>query len=379
MSDKKWLYPLINILLYAIGFPVLFIIALVKSIEWNSYGMYGASAFAPLIAVIILAAIVLGVQALVYNLCIKKGKTGRTLLVKMAIIPLAVIVGIFGILDVAMPPLLKDATSNTILYQDVVYDYQGMHEKLYERVELFKEKNGMDKSVKFTDKEFHDVFDPLFKSMDQAYHAFDPLAIEIALDKPDMLAAISSGDFPIELAATLLLTTSFEENANNHNLTLKEIIDMNLDTIIKTVGSVLGDAMSGDLDLSDTAQLNKIVNSILVYKEFDGIRWNIFNILGSNMLFADIDPNAEIVKVIYDEYGYEDGTEYMGAALGYQDMSWLNGIPMMFFIPLMSVREIFYIFAAILVLCVVVQYFVADAYAKKFNCPFSFIMLKRNK
>lgn len=80
-------------------------------------------------------AIVLGVQALVYNLCKKKGKTDKSLMLKMACIPLAVIVGLFGIIDIAMPSLLKGATSNTILYEDVVYDYQGMHEKLYEKVE----------------------------------------------------------------------------------------------------------------------------------------------------------------------------------------------------------------------------------------------------
>ena len=135
MTEKKWLYPFITGLLYAVGFPILFIVALAESIKWNSYGMYGASAFAPLIAVIILAVIVLGVQALVCNRCVKKGKTGKSLLVKMAAVPLAVIVGLFGLLDIAMPPLLKDATSNTILYEDVVFDYQGMHEQIYARVE----------------------------------------------------------------------------------------------------------------------------------------------------------------------------------------------------------------------------------------------------
>ncbi len=372
MTDKKWLYPLINIFLYAVGFPILFIIALVKSLEWNSYGMYGASSFAPLIAVIILAIIVLGVQALVYNLCVKKGKNGKSLMFKMACIPLAVIVGLFGILDIAMPPLLQDATSNTILYEDVVYDYQGMHEELYARVELFKEKNGMDKSVKYTDKEFQDVFRPIFESMDKAYKSFDPLAIEIALDKPDMMAALQRGDFPIELAATLLLKTSSEPNGYDHNLTVNEILSQNL----VNVASKLVGALNNGLDLSDTAKLNDIVNSILVYKEFDGIRWNIFNILGSNMLFADIDPNAQIVQRTYDEYGDVESEEVIGAALGYQDMAWLDGIPLMFFIPLMSMRIVFYVFGALLTLFAMMQYMVADAYSKKFEKPFSILALK---
>lgn len=373
MTNKKWLYPLINILLYAVGFPVLFIIALVKSLEWNSYGMYGVSSFAPLFAVLILAAIVLGVQALVYNLCVKKGKTGKSLLIKLVAIPIAVVIGIFGILDIAMPPLLKDATSNTILYEDVVADYQGMHDKLYQRVEDFKKKNNLDESVKYTDAEFQDLFKPLFESMDKAYNAFDPLAIEIALDQPDLLGAIQNGNFPIMLAATLLLKTSDDVNANNHNLTLEELINANISTIIALIGKISEEG----LDLSSEG-INDILNSVLVYKEFDGIRWNVFNILGSNMLLPDIDPNAEIVRVIYDENieDYVIGTEKVGAALGYQDMAWLDGIPMMFFIPLMSVRDIFYLFAAILALCTVLQFFVAEAYSKKFNSSFSLIMLK---
>lgn len=56
------------------------------------------------------------------------------------------------------PPALSDATSGTILYEDVVYDWQGQHQALYDRVELFKEKNGMDESVKYTDDEFRKVF-----------------------------------------------------------------------------------------------------------------------------------------------------------------------------------------------------------------------------
>ena len=142
--NKKILYPAINIFLSCALFLILFIIALVKSVEWNSYGMYGVSSFAPLFAVIIIAALVIGIQTAVFMSCKKKGKVGESLALKMMIIPIAVIVGIFGILDIAMPPILKNSTSNTILYEDVVNDWEGQHKALYDRVELFKEKNGMD-------------------------------------------------------------------------------------------------------------------------------------------------------------------------------------------------------------------------------------------
>ena len=116
--------------------------------------------------------------------------------------------------------------------------------------------------------------------------------------------------------------------------------------------------------------------SEIIEEEFDDIKWNIFNILGENMLFSEIDPNAQIVRIIYDDELNEVDWEVLGASLGYQDMAWLDGIPMMFFIPLMSMREIFYIFSAIIALCTMLQFFVANAYSKRFNAPFSLMMLK---
>lgn len=125
--------------------------------------------------------------------------------------------------------MLSDATSGTILYEDVVYDWQGQHQALYDRVELFKEKNGMDESVKYTDDEFRKVFRPLFTSMDKAYHSFNPLAIEMALDSPDMLEAILNGNFPMEsrrrsssrsttAADTVWNSVSLWSAPNKHNL-----------------------------------------------------------------------------------------------------------------------------------------------------------------
>ncbi len=87
----------------------------------------------------------------------------------------------------------------------------------------------MDESVKYTDEEFRKVFRPLFTSMDKAYHGFNPLAIEMALDSPDMLEAILNGNFPIEVAAQVFLALDYSRRygtefsslwsaPNKHNL-----------------------------------------------------------------------------------------------------------------------------------------------------------------
>ncbi len=141
------------------------------------------------------------------------------------------------------------------------------------------------------------------------------------------------------LANMLLLKTSAIKNGNDHNLSIDKIIDMNLNSVIMALLPLV----SGDGPI-DNAKINDVINSVLVYKEFDGIRWNIFNILGNNMLFPDIDPNAEIVQTVNGQ------KTVIGASLGYQDMAWLDGIPMMFFIPLMSMRVVLYVFAALLAL-----------------------------
>lgn len=369
--NKKGLYLGFNILLWAAGFPVLFIISLVYSIKWDSYGMYGASAWAPLIAVIILAALVLGIQALVYNLYKKKGNL-KGMAFKLAIIPIAVIIGLMGIIDIAMPSLLKDATSGTILYEDVVDDYQGVHEQLEDRFNKFKEINGLGENVKFSDKAFQNVFNPIFESMDQAYNAFDKLAIEMALDgsTDDLVNKLLDGRFPLDVAITLMLATA-PGNGNNHNQNIFTTIKDNMDLIGNGLMSVILDLVGGN-----EADLNELLDTILVEKTYDGISWNILQILGTNPLDASANPNAAIYRESVDEFGFTT-QEYMGACLGYQDMAWLNGLPMMFFIPLMQLRPILYLFAALLAIFAVAQYYAAEIYAKKNDKEVSILMMAK--
>ncbi|MEG1609305.1 MAG: hypothetical protein RR348_05500, partial [Clostridia bacterium] len=362
-------------------------VTLAESIKWNSYGMYGVSSFAPFLIVLFLMIVCGLIQFAIMHMAKKKGgKSAKGLMVKMVAVPVVAIVGLFGILDIALPPILDKATSSTILYEDVVQDANGQHEKLMACVESFKKKNNLDASVKYTDNEFQNIFKPLFKSMDQAYKAFDPLAIAMALDQPDLLGAITSGKVPINILITLLLETNFDPignpNGNNHNIPMDEdflmtILNLNLDKILDAIAPLL----AGEADLTDPAALNEIINKILVTKNIsDGngnfIKWNIFNILGSNMLAPSIDPNAKIVSYHQSASGKDVVTAEMGACLGYQDMAWLDGIPMMFFLPLMAVRNIIYLFAAIIALTMIMQFVLADMYQKKFGEPLTFFKKK---
>ncbi len=327
------------IALYCIGFPILAIVALAESIKWNNFGMYGAGAFTPFILVLVIWAVAAGITGLVYFLTKKKGKSPARVNITAAIVPIVLIFGLFLIFEAAMPQLMAEGTSNTIFYEDVLEDSMGVHNKLVDRVEDFKKKNNLDANVKASDKEFQNVFSKIYPSMDKAYKAFDPLAIKMALRYPNLMDAVTSGKIPVSVLATLMLKSDAEINVNNHTLTVAELLKLNDAEITETLNTVFANISK----ISDPAVLNDAIGKLLVTKEFDGIKWNIFQILGSNMLAPTIDPNGEIVKVT--EVDGVATTENLGGCLGYMDMAWLNGLSDMFFIPLMNFKAICFGFA----------------------------------
>ncbi len=345
MKNKKAFAIILNLILHFLGFPILMIVAIVKSAKWNEFGMYGVSAFTPLFIVLGLWVFVWAVQATIYFMAKKKGKSAGITVFKQILVPVLIIVILLGVLDIALPKPLKNGTENTILYEDVIDDYQGLHETLLNKVELFKIKNGISKDVKYNDKAFQDVFKPVFSSMQKAYNSYDKLAIEYALLGGDMFQNIKSGKVPISVAATLLLKTA-PGNENDHNLSIGEIVGTNIVKIEKAIS----DLQAINFDFTNTRKLNEIVNDLIVTKNFDGITWNIFNMLGKNPLFGDVDPNAAIVA------NAGETNEKTYSVFGYQDMSWLNGLNQMFFIPYMSMRPIIYLYAGLMVVITYLQY-----------------------
>lgn len=384
--DKK-LMKIGYMSMYLLGFPILAIITLVDSIKWDGYGMYGAGAFASFIAVVVIGVVCAAIHFGIYMYEKKKGKKAGFKLRAM-IIPIVMIFGVFLILEAAMPSVLADATSNTILYEDVVEDSEGMHQKLVSRVNAYKEKNGIKKDVKFQDAKVQKQFDEIFASMDKAYKTFNDVAISLAL-RYDMLEGISNGKIPLPVLATLIVKTcdiEFDEEGNvinankfNQNATIEEIIELNKEEIAKALNVLL---VNMD-NISDPKVLNDVINEVLfVVDTADGIKWNIFQILGENVLVPDLDPNAEIIKVVQeqklDETGapmvdsegnpvLEDKEVVLGSCLGYQDMAWLNGLDQMFFIPLLAMRNVFIAFAFVIALLGMLQQVIKMFYEKKYG------------
>lgn len=356
--NTKLPYKILYIALYCFGFPVLAIVTLALSIQWNSFGMYGAGAFAPflfvLVAWILSALIILAVKAINKKL----GKEGKgKIRIAAAIVPLILVFGLFLIFEAALPSVLDDATSGTIKYEDVLEDADGMHEELLARVNAFKEKNNLDEKVKYSDKQFQDILNAIFPSMDAAYNSFDPLAITIALEFDDLMEALMNGNMPVPLAATLILETVQNDPMKyNHTLSVPEILALNMSKIETALGALIANIN----DIS--GGLNDIVDGILIKKTIDGVSWNIFQILGENLLDPSSDPNSEIVRITEGEEPV-----VLGASLGYQDMAWLNGLPQMFFIPMYSAKTLLFVYVLAIAVLALLQQLVQNAYCTKFD------------
>lgn len=124
MKTKKIMYIITNVILHLLGFPTLMIVALVKSLHWNSFGMYGVSSFTPLFVVLGLWVFVSLVQLSIYFIGKKHNKSyDAKMMVKLMIVPVLSIILLFGALDIAIPKPLAEGTQNTIFYEDVVFDY----------------------------------------------------------------------------------------------------------------------------------------------------------------------------------------------------------------------------------------------------------------
>lgn len=352
---NKALYYLSKFGLYLLGFPLLAVLTLIYSLQWNDYGMYGAGAFAPFILTIVLWVLTFILQVTLDFIKKKKGIPLKKLCFKNAILAIILFFGVFLILEAIMPSVLKDATSNTIFYEDAVEDAMGLHNKLQERAESFMSKNNFEKGTKFQEKAVQDKFHEMFPSMNAAYNSFDKLAIDLAIQNPDIINAVKSGKIPLSVFATLILKTSDEVNGNDRYKGIEEILLMNKANIVQALNILLN-----NLDkITDPSVLNEALNKVLVTKNFDGIDWNIMQILGYNPLNPSIDPNANIIQTVkvqkldsegnpvFDAEGnpvMENKAVELGACLGYQDMAWLDGLDQMFFVPLLAARKIFLAF-----------------------------------
>lgn len=113
----------LQIVLHLLGFPLLIALVVVFSINMISLGIsYGVMVFVGLIITLLMA----GIYYLVFFLMAKRGKKTIYKQTFISIIVAAVCLGgLWLTIDVSLPELLSDATSNTIFYEDLADDYDA--------------------------------------------------------------------------------------------------------------------------------------------------------------------------------------------------------------------------------------------------------------
>ncbi len=142
--NKKALMIALDVILYAIGFPILLIIAIVYSLPYFSTNIYGLTAATPIILVVV-AWLATGVSELAVRLVAKKKmdagaypdkkKALRSQGIRLIISIFCCLTIFTCFLDIVLPPLLNKATQGTILYEDILLDDQSQNEA---QQDLFK-------------------------------------------------------------------------------------------------------------------------------------------------------------------------------------------------------------------------------------------------
>lgn len=372
----------LKIILHLAGFPLLIALIVVFTLPVIQAGItYGVMVFVGLIVAVVMALI----YFLVYFLMAKRGKKtiARQTLVSI-IVAVVCLGGLWIAVDNFLPDILKDATSNTILYEDLADDYGARAEVNKNLLEEFIRRNVANGSL-LTQEEVENCIK-------------ENVELEILVDLPEA-EYLAQGPKNPEVAALLREEFSarfLEEGARNQKV--RDLISTKFQSIDKDgyvtfVGPWLD--MANDERLTIPTLIHLIVNKretealpFPMYGSEDAVQWSILDMLGEPMEF-DLGPNgmnvvpenlvgtidfasAAVNSILaYLTYAIEDpdvvgspifitwgeggvislipSNESRGV-LDYQRMAWLDSNGLIFaIVSLFSVRKLFLIFAGVLV------------------------------
>lgn len=165
MSPKvqKGIFIALDVLLYCVGFPILFILSIVYSAKFAEKNIYGIMAFVPMILTIVVT-LICAVIEICFRCLYKKSYSKHMVKEKnklaekfdtikfkkeffakrtMGLVTTAVccLCGIMLMVDVVFPKLFAGATQNTILAEDVMADFETQSKVNRQLVDTFIEIN----------------------------------------------------------------------------------------------------------------------------------------------------------------------------------------------------------------------------------------------
>ncbi len=356
----------LQIILHILGFPLLILLVIIFSLNMFKLSIsYGIMAFIGLIITVFMAII----YYLVYFLMAKRGKKSIYKQTIVLIIVSSLCLGGFWMLiDVALPDLLADATSNTIYYEDLADDYNTRAEVNRELLDEFIKRNhtngNLEGSLKqylsegYRNKEVRELIKTNFESIDKdGYATFVGPWIDLANDDRMTIP-------------TLIHLLINERDLEEVPFLIRVDGEMLDDPTTWTVLDMVGDPMEFDLgedgmgllspSLSGLLGLlfNDLVNDVLhgvsntledenfvgapVYIELSG--GSVLYIVPTNVNIDDL--NAEHIKWL-EEKGYLHDR----GVLDYKRMAWLDSNSLIVMITsLFSIRKLFLIFAGVIMI-----------------------------
>ena len=303
--NKKALMISLDVILYAIGFPILLIIAIVYSIPYFETNLYGLTAATPIILVV-LAWLATGVSELAIRLVAKKKmdagaypdkkKALRSQGIRMIIAIFCCLTIFTCFLDIVLPPLLNKATQGTILYENILLDDESQNEaqqELFNTFVTWNVENGnlKDKTLAEMDKFF------TAQGKDKAY---------------------------IEQMKTYFVNASKDFRANTNTLTGWERYGLNAEGGFaetckdKIINSYLEEAMTNE---EIQTVLKKCFNTIdAAYQNFDALTIELA-LENLNYLF---DYNPTWFTNLMDKiWGDEDGNAHKNKPIGLKESDYL--------------------------------------------------------
>ena len=137
------LYKTALLVLNLVGFPVLLILCILTCKEYSESGIYKITVYAPALVAGLMWGLTALIQFIIFRNDKKKHRSFKHTMLACTAVPICCLSGLWLLLDIALPSLLQGATSNTILYEDIVVDAKGKHEHILSIAQNFMYKNNM--------------------------------------------------------------------------------------------------------------------------------------------------------------------------------------------------------------------------------------------
>lgn len=333
----------LKILLYLLGFPVMVALVVLTSLHHvenaASYGIYAYGG----IAVSVLLLVLYLVVGLITWATSRKAKTIKAIRISTAVLVLFSVfltTGVWFAIDNVLPPILDDATDGTILFEDVVENFNAksdVHKKLLDDfINMNCDNGNLDKSMRdqyleegYKNEEVKKLIHQNFTALhEDGYVTFRGPWLDFANSSRMTIPAvvhliIDRRPIPEEELHPFIL------NGEEVFLTWS-ILDMTPDPIEIDLSGILGDA-SGILNLIQPymKDLHSVINNAIQDE-------NVAN--AKITISLDTESGKLSVKQSSKERGVFD----------YQNMAWFNSNNLlMLVISLFPMRHIVYVFGGI--------------------------------